>query len=665
MEAEDQNQQKKKTIPRRGKRFTPVMQKRLFIFVLVFTFGFAALGANLIRLNVVKGETYSRRALAQQVTENRTVPFKRGDIFDCNGTVLATSETIYNLILEPATVQRDTDSENDDTRKLAEKRVQDTGKALADCFQISDADYQAALKNKDSYYEVLKREVTYSEKKNFEEYEKKQENKDKDPMIIGGITFETQYKRVYPNHELACHVVGFVNGENQGYTGVEGAYNTELNGENGRVHTYLKTGNTVQRDVEPASDGHSLVTTIDTAAQQIVQENVEQYERENGEAKNISVLVMNPKNCEILALYNKHQYDPNDAFDFSNTKYQFVKAVTGTEKGTITDAQFDTFKKDLSDASMTDALNEVWGNDVISNSFEPGSTFKCFTIAGALEDNVVTPDTPFYCDGGQQVEDYYIRCHAVEGAQTTATALEHSCNDSLMQIAALEGRHTFYKYQQLFGFGQKTNIDIAGEPGKDALASMVFKEDELNPVELATSSFGQGVTVTMMQLGTAFCSIVNGGFFYQPHVVKQILDADGNLVKSYDKILVRRTISRETSDDLRTMLKGVVTEGTGQRAAIPGYSIGGKTGTAEKLPRLEHKYILSFIGFAPVEDPQVVVYCAVDEPNDDEVEQSATGAGPVLFHYIAEDLFPYLNIPRTEDSATATDAETVVPQLED
>ena len=247
------------------------------------------------------------------------------------------------------------------------------------------------------------------------------------------------------------------------------------------------------------------------------------------------------------------------------------------------------------------------------------------------------------------------------GELTVAQALEKSCNDVLMQIAAKEGAAIFDKYQVLFGFGQRTNIDISGEESESALASLVYHEDTLNPVELATSSFGQGVTVTMIQLGTAFCSVINGGYYYEPHVVSQIVDEDGNVIKNYDKILVRRTISEETSETMKQILFQVVEEGTGKKAGVEGYTIGGKTGTAEKWPRNQGNYILSFIGFAPVENPQVVIYCIVDEPNVED--QSTSGAGSILFNMIAEDLLPYMNIYKTNDNygLDTSDAETETP----
>ncbi len=616
---------------RKRKVFIRRMRAHLLFLLLLFTLMFCGVVGVIIYYNVVKGDRYSQKVLSQNNYESISVPFKRGDIYDCNGSIMATSIKVYNLVLEPKNILSN------------EKCEKATKKALKEYFGITEDEMAKYLEDEESWYEVVRKKLTYDEVKDFQKYVKTSEG-----SLVTGVRLEDEYIRDYPNNELACHILGFVVSGNEGIGGVEGGYNSYLNGQNGRTYTYLGQDYNLQRGVEAAKDGYSLVTTIDTEVQRIVQKKCEEFDREM-HAKNISVLVMNPKNCEILALYNSHQFDPNDAYDMAATKYQF-KDYEG-----LSDKEFREVAEKLSDDEKLNALNQLWRNFVVSDSFEPGSTFKPFTISGALEDGAISGDETFLCDGYQHVADWDINCHNVygHGMLTIPEALMYSCNDCLMQIAALEGASTFDKYQVLFGFGQKTNIDIAGESSDADLYTMVYHEDTLNPVELATSSFGQGVTVTMMQLGTAFCSVVNGGYYYQPHVVKQVLDADGNLVQNYDKILVRRTISRDTSDQMKQILKEVVEEGTGRKAIVEGYEIGGKTGTAEKLPRGNGKYILSFIGFSPVSDPQVVIYCVVDEPG--VADQASTGAGTLLFNKIAEDLLPYMNIYKTGE-ATPSDA---------
>ena len=426
-----------------------------------------------------------------------------------------------------------------------------------------------------------------------------------------------------------------------GQGGIEGAYDEYLNGSNGREYTYINDDNSVAKSIEAPTNGYNLVTSIDGNVQAIVQEKVENYMATEG-AENVSVLVMDPKTCNILALYNSHGYNPNDAYDIDAVRYQFK-----------TDEEFEDFKENATDEETVDALAKVWRNFVVSDVFEPGSTYKTFTIAGALEEAVVDENYTHVCDGGEQVDTYYIQCHiagygSVHGELNLSGALENSCNDVLMDIAKKEGATTFDKYQKLFGFGQATNVDIPGEPSDADFETVIYHEDTLNVTELATSSFGQGVCVSMIQLCTAFCSVINGGYYYEPSVVQRIEDEDGNIIDNLENVLVRRTVSKETSDIMRQQLFMVVEQGTGRKAAVEGYTIGGKTGTAEKLPRGNGKYMISFIGFAPVEDPQVVIYVVVDEPNTPD--QSTSAASSYLFADIAVELFPYMNIYKSNDN---------------
>ena len=399
-----------------------------------------------------------------------------------------------------------------------------------------------------------------------------------------------------------------------------------------------------------------MVTSIDANIQKIVEEKVK-AKLEEEDAKNISVLVMNPNNCQILALYNSHTFDPNDAYDLDSTQYQFD---TPEELEASGYTSFEDFKQNGTDEEHVDALYKVWRNFPVSDVFEPGSTYKTFTISGALEEGAISPSDTFFCDGGEQIEDRYIQCHSHDygghGMVDVSGALEKSCNDALMQIAAKEGISLFDKYQVLFGFGQSTNVDLPGEPSDDSLSGLVFHADNLSSVSLAVSSFGQGVTTSMMQVGTAFCSAINGGYYYEPSVVQRIEDENGNIVENREPVLVRRTISEDVSAQMRQFLKSVVTDGTGKKAAVEGYEVGGKTGTAEKLPRGNGKYILSFIGFAPVDNPQVVIYVVADEPE----LQSGSGEAAHLFSDIAQAIFPYMNIYKTDesydiDAATAED----------
>ena len=609
---------------KKNRRFLAKMKKRLLIAMGAFLAVFAVLIINLINITVSKGAKYEQNVLAQQGYSSTVIPYRRGDIIDANGTVLATTKKVYNLILEPKNILNPINKDATDVTKNAIKQY----------FGITDAELAKLLSNENSYYEIAKKKLEYEEVKPFQDYCKSDEGK-----LVTGVYLEEEYVRIYPNHELACHLLGFTVSGNVGLYGIEQNYNSYLNGYNGRQYSYINEDYSMTQTVEPAVNGYNLVTSIDAKLQSIVQEDVDEFMNGEESAKNVSVLVMDPKTCNILAMYNSHTFDPNDAYDTDATRYQFPD---------MTDAEFEEYLKNATDDEKIEALNKLWRNFAISDVYEPGSTYKAFTVAGALEENIIDKNDMFLCDGGEQKDIYYIKCwyHAGHGEQTIAQSLENSCNDALMQIAAKEGSATFDKYQERFGFGQMTNVDIPGEPDEDSFSLVVYHKDTLNEVELATSSFGQGVCVSMVQLGTAFCSLINGGYYYEPSVVQRIEDENGNIIDSKENVLVRRTISEETSATMRNILFQVIEEGTGELAGVEGYEVGGKSGTAEKLPRGNGKYILSFIGFAPIDDPKVMIYVVVDEPG----KQSYSLAAKNLFREISKDVFPYMNIYKTNDN---------------
>lgn len=609
---------------KKSHKFLSKMKKRLLFVMVAFSAVFVVLIGRLVHINAKEGAKYEQQVLAQQGYTSTVIPYRRGDILDSNGTTLASTKKVYNLILEPKNILQ------------KEEYTTATVDALKKYFSFTDAQISEFLAAKDSYYVIALKDLEYEDVKPFNDF---RASDDADNVI--GVYFEEEYERTYPNNELACHLIGFTVSGNVGMYGVEERYNSYLNGYNGRQYTYLNEEYGLTETIEPAVNGYNLITSIDANIQAIVQEKVEEYMTTGEGAKNVSVLVMDPQTCDILALYNSHQFNPNDAYDLDSTAYQFE-----------TPEDFENFKKNATDEETVAALNQVWRNFAISDVFEPGSTYKTFTIAGALEESIVNENSTFLCDGGEQVEDYYINCHSHDygghGEVTLSRALEGSCNDAMMAIAAAEGSSIFDKYQVLFGFGQPTGIDIPGEPDSLSFSTVVYHEDTLNPVELATSSFGQGVCVSMIQIGTAFCSVINGGYYYEPSVVQRIEDENGNIIDTLEDVLVRRTVSETVSAIMRQELFSVVEEGTGKKAGVEGYTIGGKTGTAEKLPRGNNKYLLSFIGFAPVDDPQVVIYVVVDEPNI-ELQSTSSGA-TLLFSAIASELFPYMNIYKTNDN---------------
>ncbi|MEJ8754403.1 peptidoglycan D,D-transpeptidase FtsI family protein [Coprococcus sp. HCN-4056] len=638
------------------------MKQRLVIIFGIALLFFVVLIGRVIYISLAKGQEYQEEVLDQKTYDSLDIPFERGDIVDRNGNILATSEKVYNLILEPKNILR------------TDKGKEATKAALIKYFGMEDAKFDECMQNTDSFYKVAMKGLEYADVKAFQEYCDTRDGAD-----VVGVRFEEEYKRKYPNGSLACHLLGYTVSGNVGQGGIEGYYNSYLNGVNGKTYGYLTNDNTVESVTVPAQNGYTVVSTIDLNIQKIIEDNIKEYMQTTG-AKKIGVIAMDPDTAEILGMSTSYGYDPNEPMNTDALRNMEVTVTESTEepsteedsseKGSsedtieaTTEEQKDPEKIKYDFSSMTDdefqkaidgltsdqtyeALDAVWRNYCISDILEPGSTFKPFTIAGALEDGVVKDGDTFFCKGYEIVAEGTspIYCHnrSGDGTLTLKQALEQSCNVALMQIAKSEGRETFSKYQDIFNFGNQTGIDLSGEG-----SGLVYDEEGLNPVELATSSFGQGINVTMIQMAAAFCSLINGGNYYTPHTVRQILDENGSIIENNEPELVRKTISKTTSDLMKQYMAGVVTEGTGSRAAVDGYTIGGKTGTAEKIPRNQGNYVLSFIGFSPVENPQIMLYVAVDEPNVES--QSTSGAGALLFHAIMEDLLPYMNVYQSSD----------------
>lgn len=637
---------------KKRKRFLARMQNKLFVITIFFTVILLFLIGRILYINIEDGEKYEKIVLAQQSYDSIEIPYRRGDILDRNGTQLATSEKVYNLIMEPKNVLQ-----SDEVKEA-------TIKALVKYFDLKEDEINEALEDQSSLYKKMLKKLPYDKVKPFNDFLATKEGKN-----VKGIWFEDEYERYYPYNSLACHALGFTVSGNVGQGGIEGYYNEELNGINGREYGYLTEDMTLERTTKSPVNGYNLVSTIDANAQNIVEKKIDKFMEETG-AGNVSVLVMDPNSGEVLAMANSNKFDLNEPYEDSAIQYLFEeKGINHLLSDTTVKAYFTAdddeelpeekaaLKAVLENSgvsasekigSLTEefrllCLNKAWRNYIISDGFEPGSTYKTFTIAGALEDSVLNGNEVYSCGGNYQVEDWTINCHNHNGHGnvTVEEALMYSCNVALMQIAEKEGRSTFAKYQNVFGFGKTTNVDLYGEA-----AGLIYQEDKLNPVELATSSFGQGLTVTMMQVGTAFCSVINGGNYYEPHLVKQIVDENGGIINNIEPTVLRKTISSETSEFMRQALFKVVDSGTAQKAKVEGYTIGGKTGTAEKLPRGNGKYLLSFIGFAPVENPQVVVYVTVDEPHVED--QSSSGLGTIIAQSIFEELLPYMNIYQTE-----------------
>lgn len=609
---------------KKRKRFLGRMQMKLFWITVVLSIAFLALVIRIWYINNKDGKRYEKIVLAQQSYDSIEIPYRRGDILDRNGTQLATSEKVYNLIIEPKNILQD-----DKVKKA-------TISALTKYFDITEQEINDALSDKSSLYKKMLKKLSYDQVKPFNEF-----IATKDGKNVKGVWFEDEYQRYYPYGSLACHAIGFTVSGNVGQGGMEGYYSDELNGTDGREYGYLTQDMTLERTTKPPVNGYNIISTIDANAQSIVEKKINAFMTETG-AKNVSALVMDPNSGEILAMANSNSFDLNEPYEDSAIAYQF-----NSEDGDVS-----TQIKALSEDERLDCLNKAWRNFIISDGFEPGSTYKTFTISGAIEDGALKGDETFFCGGNLKVADTTINCHnhSGHGQVNIEQSLMQSCNVALMQIAETEGRKTFAKYQEVFGFGKTTHVDLAGEA-----AGLVYPEEKLNPVELATSSFGQGLTVTMMQIGTAFCSVINGGNYYEPHMVKQIVDENGGIINNIEPTILRKTISSETSEFMRNALFEVVSNGTARKAQVAGYTIGGKTGTAEKLPRGNGKYLLSFIGFAPVENPQVVVYVTVDEPN--VADQASSGLGTIIAQSILQELLPYMNIYQSDSENKSEGAD--------
>lgn len=617
---------------KRGKKvFLNRMRIKLLVMMLIIIAAFTYVGYRVFEISHGKGEQYEKIVLAQQRYDSLEIPYRRGDILDCNGTYLATSKKVYNLILEPKFINKE-----------AEKR-QATINAICTYFDITADALEEMLSDSTSLYKVALKKQEYETVAAFNDFLETDAGSD-----VVGVWFEEEFERYYPLGNLACHVLGFTASGNVGQAGIESEYNEELNGTNGRYYGYLTSDLSMETTTIPAENGYNIVSTIDANIQNIIENKVDAYMAETG-AKRVSVLAMDPNNGEILALYNSNSFDPNEPYGTDALRYQF----TGSEE------EITAAIEAQNDEDRLNSLNQVWRNHVINDTFEPGSTFKTFTIAAALEENVLNGSETFTCDGGEQVADYYIKCHKREGHGqiTVAQSMAKSCNDALMEIGRRLNRDLFAEYQTVFGFGLKTNVDL---PGEAYTKDLIYDREGLNEVELACSSFGQGLNVSMIQLGAAFCSVVNGGNYYQPHVVKQIVDADGSVIENVDGTLLRKTISAATSEKLKNYLFEVVETGTAAtRGHIDGYTIGGKTGTAEKLPRGNEKYILSFICAVPIESPQLVLYVTVDEPN--VADPSRSGMATIISKSILEELLPYMDIFQS-NTQVVDDADKEQPE---
>lgn len=612
-------------------KFSKKMQKKLVVLFVIIALLLLGLIVRLMYIEHTSGKKYEKKVLSQQKYDSTVIPYQRGNITDCKGTILATSVDVYNVILDCKVLNSDSAD------------IDPTIDALITCFpQLNETDLRNLIADKPkSQYNVLAKKLSYEEIRMFEDMQaaekeasdKKSGDAEKKGKI-NGVWFEKEYQREYPYGSLASAVVGFTTSGNLGMNGVENSYNSVLNGTNGREYGYLNSDSNFEKTVIDAQNGNDVTLTIDANIQKIVEDKIAAFEeeyrdaaREGAGSKHVGVIVMNPQNAEVLAMANYPNYDSSNPRDLS---------------AYYTQEEIDA----MDDDAELDALNQLWSNFCITYTYEPGSTVKPFTVACGLDTGTLDPNRTFICDGYETISGHDIHCVNTNGhgLETVEDALKNSCNDALMQMSYDIGPENFSKYQQIFGFGTKTNIDLPGEARTD---SLIYTEDQLSTINLATNSFGQNFNVTMIQVASAFCSIINGGNYYQPHVVKKITDENGNVIQEDNGTLLKKTVSSSTSELLKQYLYATVSDGTGKYAKVPGYSMGGKTGTAQKLPRGQGNYLVSFIGFAPVDNPQLLVYVVVDEPNAEE-EFHSTFAQEIA-KGIFEETLPYLNIYPDED----------------
>ena len=672
------------------RRFNHKMQAKLVVLFIAVLLAFAVLILRLFMINRNNGNEYKKQVLSQRSYDSREIPYKRGSITDRNGTELATSELIYNVIVDA--YQMNNGPQNEDGVSSYLNPTLDACERLGlDRSTIE----QYIHDNPDSRYYIARKGLTYEEKTAYEKEisdaaervsnikkeiqaeksgaadESKLENLNtqlqdaqkvnEEYQNIQGIWFEASYTRSYPNGTLLSHALGFSGTNNEGAFGLEEYYNDTLNGTPGREYGYLNDSSNLERTVIDAEDGDNLVSTVDTNVQSIVEKYLQEFmeEYKDGDyhqgygARNVGCIIQDVNNGNILAMASYPTFDPNDPY---NTDLLTGLPVLNKEDAPtyeyLTQEDVDAITKD--NEQMSRYLYSLWNNFCISTYYEPGSTAKPFTMAAGLESGKLTGEETYYCGGSLTVDGWEINCHNTDGdgMLTINQAIERSCNVALMDMALATGEETFCKFQRIFNFGLKTNIDLAKEVRTDGL---VYSADKMVDVDLATNSFGQNFDVTMIQMITGFSSLINGGYYYEPHMVSKITSASGATVANIEPRLLKRTVSESTSAKIREACLQVVAgeNGTGKTARPAGYMIGGKTGTAETIsddpdkPRDRTNYVVSFMGYAPADDPQIAIYVVVDRVN--HYPQDDAKYATRIVRKVLTEVLPYLGIYMTEE----------------
>ncbi len=656
-------------------KFSIKMQKKLVVLFAFVLLAFACLSVRLVLIAKENGTQYQKQILSQQRYDSTIIPYRRGDIVDSRGTVLATSEKVYNLVIDAKVMNTELNGKK--------PYLEPTLKALEQYFDLDMQEIReyVTTNTTSSWYVPLK-QLTYEEISGFQEalVPKEEETKEEaqNRRNIQGVWFEEEYRRVYPYGSLAADMIGFTTSDGQGKYGLEEYYDSVLCGVNGREYGYLNDDLNLERTIQPPMDGYTLHTTSNANVQMIVEKYLKKFNDEHKDefvqgangAQNIGCIMMRVNTGEIIAMASYPTYDLNDTRNTSNL-------IGSMEVEQITNANgyFEIHKTGnyISEARLAEMdsdqiylnLNNLWKNYCITNTYEPGSTAKPFTVAAALETAVISPNATFECTRYMEIGGHKIRCHNnYDGTVTLEQAVAKSCNVAMMKIAQVLGKELFTEYQQIFNFGLKTNVDLAGEA---RTASLIYTADQMGPADLATNSFGQNFNVTMIQMITGFCALINGGYYYEPHAVDKITNSNGATVANIEPRVLKQVISESTSELIRQYCIAVVRDGTGHTARPAGYMIGGKTGTAETIDenthlRSETEHVVSFIGFAPADDPQIAIYVVVDRPNVSH-QGDAKYATEIVRNILTEAL-PYLNIFMTEALSEEEIAELDALQLE-
>ncbi|MCI8377608.1 MAG: peptidoglycan glycosyltransferase [Lachnospiraceae bacterium] len=568
-------------------------QRILFSFA-VICFLTVALTGRLSYLMLVKADYYGKKAEQVQQRE-RAIKAERGKIYDRNGTVIAGNKPVSTISV----------IHNQITDKERVIRV------LSRLLELDEEKVRARVE-KQSSREKIKTNV---EKKVSDKIRK---------MNLDGVMVDEDYKRYYPYNELASKVIGFAGGDNQGILGLEVKYDANLSGQDGSILTTtnargIEIDGAVENRIEPVA-GDNLYCSLDVNLQKFAEQAAKKVMKAKN-AKNVRIIMMNPSNGEIYAMVNVPEFDLNNPYELN------------------TDEK-------VSDKKKQELLNQMWRNHCVSDTYEPGSTFKIITATSALEANVVKLTDTFSCPGFKVVEDRRIRCHKTtgHGAETFVQGVQNSCNPVFMEVGARLGVDGMYTYLNKLGILNKTGVDVPGEA-----ATIMHQKKNVGAVELATMSFGQSFQLTPLRLLTTVSAVINGGRMVTPHFGVRIESADKTEVKKLTYEEKENVVSKETSDNMRMILESVVSEGSGGKAAVSGYKVGAKTGTSEKLPRSSNRYIASTLGFAPVENPVVLAVVLIDEPEG--IYYGGQIAAPVISELL-DDALPYLGIERKEEEAT-------------